>query len=94
MTLGKAGFTDAIGAKLQAKNVTFVESAANTPFALQDSLTLSNVSGTGTHATAQKGNISGDVTVSGTSATFAVDGGNYSASGIKLDKGSLSVGRE
>ena len=92
MTLGKAGFTQAIGAKLQAKNVTFVESAANTPFALQDSLTLSNVSGTGAHATAQKGNITGDVTVSGTGATFAVDGGNYSANGIKLDKGSLSVG--
>ena len=92
MTLGKAGFTDAIGAKLQAKNVTFVESAANTPFALQDSLTLSNVSGTGDQATAQKGTISGDVTVSGTGATFAVDGGIYSANGIKLDKGSLSVG--
>ena len=92
MTLGKAGFTQAIGAKLQAKNVTFVESATNTPFALQDSLTLSNVSGTGTHATAQKGNISGDVTVSGTGATFAVNGGIYSANGIKLDKGSLSVG--
>ena len=92
MKLGKDGFTSAIGAKLQAKNVTFVESAANTPFALQDSLTLSNVSGTGAQATAQKGTITGDVTVSGTSATFAVDGGNYSANGIKLDKGSLSVG--
>ena len=88
-----AGTDASTVSSLNAKNVTFVP-GKDDPYTLQETLTLSAVSGTGDQATAQQGTFAGDVVVSGgASKPLAIDGGIYEVDSlIKLSSGAMTVG--
>ena len=97
LTLGKEGATDfSAGVKeFKAKNVTFVSSAYNKPYTLQDALTLSSTTQTDEGIKAATGNITvnseGIVVSGGTAKPLTINGGIYATAKIGVKSGSIAV---
>ena len=97
LTLGKEGTTDfSAGVKeFKAKNVTFVSSAYNKPYTLQDTLTLSSTTKTDDGIKAAIGNITsnpeGVLVSGGTAKPLTINGGIYAADKIGVKSGSIAV---
>ena len=86
---------EAIGASLQAKNVTFVSSAYNKPYTLQDKLTLSSTTETDDGIKAASGSFNSDIEgvllSGGDDKALTIDGGIYAADKIALKSGAFTV---
>ena len=86
---------EAVGASLQAKNVTFVSSAYNKPYTLQDTLTLSSTTETDDGIKATSGTITanpeGIVVSGGKAKPLTIKGGIYEAAKLGVKSGSIAV---